>query len=402
MTTTNINQEDYTYLYETYNWFSGRFPENVQEAFNDFFVNGLRVSLLGISKNINILMEKEAYFVTKIRIDKFRDIYFRASEKATEAILYRALGNAQRAFSINKLTDLENKIITSFNDSLFNKINPILSPAPPTVKRINFDVIHLTFLVKNEEINRCGKFIITIPEELLSPERITSSGNKFEDMDFASSLIDVNIKIGTTKFSVFDLKALDIEDIVVFEQSNTKNLTLIYKDYEKEFEINPNLGLVLPIDDEEDEKMGADNLWDSIEVEMVAQFESVKFSLGELKKIETGQVIDITPIYNNKVTLSVEDKTIAKGSLVIVNDKYGVKIDEIVAAAPKKDQQTSEESNNDENNFNQSDDEDFSPMNNGENEDSLDDMPAQDSNNDSGDEEDEFDYSDFELEDEDI
>ncbi len=402
MAATNINQDDYTYLYKTYNWFDTKFPGDVQGAFDNFFVDGLKVSLLSVSKNINILMAKESYFVTKIMIDKFRDIYFRAAESTVDAVLYRALGRCQRGFNINKLSDLEAKIITTFNDSLFNKIRPILSPPPPTVKRINFDIIHLTFLVKNEEMDRCGKFIITIPEELLAPEAIESAEDKFSEMDFMANTVKVNIEIGTTKFSVFDLKALDIDDIVVFENSKKDTLKVIYKDYEKDFKIEPNLSLVLPVDDEEEEKMGADNLWDSIEVEMSAQFDTVKITLGDLKKIETGQVVDITPIYDNKITLSVEDKKIATGSLVIVNDKYGVKIEEIAAKSKTQALTQSQESEYDDS------DEDFSPMgdsgdfadsSNDENESPLDDMPTGD--NDNGDDE-EFDYSDFELEDEDI
>ena len=42
-------------------------------------------------------------------------------------------------------------------------------------------------------------------------------------------------------------------------------------------------------------------------------------------------VVDLVSIYNNRVTLTVEDKPIASGELVIVNDKYGVKITEVHA-----------------------------------------------------------------------
>lgn len=134
------------------------------------------------------------------------------------------------------------------------------------------------------------------------------------------------------------------------------------------------------------------NLWDSIEVEMQAQFDTVKITLGELKNIEQGLVVDLTSIYDNKVTLSVEDKPIARGSLVIVNDRYGVKIDEVIAggkteAQPAAEEQTEEHP------------EDVSANE----ETTAEEQPAEEENseNPSGDE-DEFDYSDFELEDEDI
>ncbi len=390
MTVSNINQDDYTYICNNYDWFQKTFPEPVRDAYKEFFSTGLRVNLIGISKNINLLMNNESYFVTKIMVDKFRDLYFRASDKAVNAILENALGRSPRAFNLNRLTDIEAKTITSFNDFLFHKISPLLSPTGPTVKRLNLDVIHLTFLVSNEETRETGKFILTLPEEMLSPQAIVSSGEKFNVTDFANCTIEAKIKIGQTKFSVFDLKALEEEDIVIFEKSNISKFTLIFNDYVKEFNINPNLGLVLPIDNEEGDKMGADNIWDSIEVELDAQFDSVKITLGDLKKIEEGQVVDLMPIYDNKITLSVEDKKIATGELVIVNDKYGVKIDKVLAKpAPTQANQESFD------NYSE-DDEDFSPL--GAQEETFDNSAA----NVAGDEEEEFDYSDFELEDEDI
>ena len=132
--------------------------------------------------------------------------------------------------------------------------------------------------------------------------------------------------------------------------------------------------------------MGANNLWDSIEVEMNAEFDAVRITLGELKKIEDGMVVDLTSIYNNKVTLRVEDKTIARGELVIVNDRYGVKIDEVIAQkAPIEPQAVA--NNNVADDFG-------TPENNN--------VPVDNSTPEATSTEDEFDYSDFELDDEDI
>ena len=137
------------------------------------------------------------------------------------------------------------------------------------------------------------------------------------------------------------------------------------------------------------------NLWDSIEVEMNAQFDTVKITLGELKNIEEGLVVDLTSIYDNKVTLSVEDKPIARGELVIVNDRYGVKIEEVIAPQQDKvDSQTIQQEGGFEDEFNNSFDENSPNPSEAP-------APEQQGEQPAG-EEDEFDYSDFELEDEDI
>lgn len=391
-----INSIDYKELYAQYNWFSNAYPPVVQASSDEFFLPGLKFILLGISKNINTLMDKDAYFVTKIRIDKLHDMFFRTSEKAIGIILDRALGKPNSRFNLNKLTDLEAKIITAFNDYMFNATSQFLTQAPPTLKRTNFDVVHLTFLLKDVDTNAVAKFIITLPDELLAPEVVTSQNDKFDYGDFSSSVIDVAVKVGSTKFKLIDIKNIDVDDIVVFDNSDTKHMVLKFKDYETDINLNPNLGLVMPVDnDGGNEEMAGENtnLWDSIEVEMDAQFDTVKITLGELKSIEKGLVVDLTSIYDNKVTLSVENKPIARGELVIVNDRYGVKIDEVIAKAPKAQNNQAAPIQNDEMSDAQAADFDDSNM------EFQEEAPVAQAQNS---EEDEFDYSDFELEDDDI
>lgn len=389
-----INSIDYKELYAQYNWFANAYPPVLQASSDEFFLPGLKFILIGISKNINTLMDKDAYFVTKIRIDKLHDMFFRTSEKAIGILLDRALGKPNSRFNLNKLTDLEAKIITAFNDYMFNATSQFLAPPPPTLKRTNFDVVHLTFLLKDTDTNAVAKFIITLPDELLAPETVTSASDKFDYGDFSSSVIDVAVKVGSTRFKLIDIKNIEVDDIVVFDNSNTNHMVLKFKDYEHDINLNPNLGLVMPVDNDggDDDMAGENtNLWDSIEVEMDAQFDTVKITLGELKNIEEGLVVDLTSIYDNKVTLSVENKPIARGELVIVNDRYGVKIDEVIAKAPKSENN----SNIIPQNETTTDEDDFSGDSMLEEEES---QPVSQSS----DEEDEFDYSDFELEDEDI
>ncbi len=400
MTNQNINSIDYKELYAQYNWFANNYPPIVQASSDEFFLKGLQFILVGISKNINTLMDKEAYFVTKVRIDKLHDMFFRTSEKAVEIILDRALGKSNSRFNLNKLTDLEAKIITSFNDYMFNSMAKFLSTAPPELKRSNFDVIHLNFLVKDNTTNQVAKFIITLPEELVNPDIVTSQKDKFDYGDFSTSIIDVAIKIGSTRLKLIDVKNIGLDDIVVLDNSNTSHMVLKFENYEKDINLNPNLGLVIPVDNDggSEEMTDSTNLWDSIEVEMEAQFDTVKITLGELKNIEEGLVVDLTSIYDNKVTLSVENKPIAKGELVIINDRYGVKIEEVIARSQKN--ETAEENILPVAEEEQPTSDDFSD----ETMDIDENSPQQENveNGEQNSEEDEFDYSDFELEDEDI
>ena len=381
-------------LYEEYDWFKKVFPIAAQKSSDGFFLPGFRFELIGISKNINLLMNKESYFVTKIRIDKLYDMFFRISDKTVAMLLEKALGRANRSFNINRLTDLEGEILTAFNDYMFRIMSKFLTPTPVVnIKRTNFDMIHLTFIVKNKETGEVGKFIISLPSVRLEANKVIVKEDKFEFSDFYKCTIPAKIQIGSTRFTVREMKGLEPEDIILLENSQLDTLKFIMKDYEKDFKINPNMGLEYPWDGDGGNKMseetGNNNLWDSIEVDMYAEFDPVKMTLGNLKKIENGLVIDIAALYDNKVTLRVENKVIGHGELVIINDRYGVKISDIVkggteavedmqsipqAASPMQEQSMPAENPNEP-------------------------MPTQEPQ---ANEEEEFDYSDFELEEEDL
>lgn len=78
------------------------------------------------------------------------------------------------------------------------------------------------------------------------------------------------------------------------------------------------------------------NLWDSIQVDMAAEFDKVKVTLGELKSIEEGLIVDLCSVYDNKVSLKVGGKTVAVGELVIINDRFGVRIEKVNDSAPQE------------------------------------------------------------------
>ena len=383
-------------LYKEYHWYQNVFPSIIQESYDEFFNPEFKLELIGVSKNINCLMDNESCFVTKVRIDYEYDMFFRLTDKAISLILNKWLGESKNKFNINKISELEAKVITSFNDFMFENIKKVLNPPPQNeIKRMNFDLIHLTFLIKEVEEynNKTGKVIVTLPLALLHPEVVTSTSEKFSETNFPNSETFAKVFVGQTKFSLYDLKHLEKDDVVVFENSDIEKLSLTINGQELPVRLNPNMDLLIPEDnDDGGEAMSStQNIWDSIEVEMYAEFDAVKISLGELKNIEDGLVVDLTSLYDNNVTLKVEGKPIASGSLVIVNDRYGVKINNVIAYSgetpmPRPARAQVEDGMEVEDNYQE---QEVAPA-----------PQAEEQFADNEDEE--FDYSDFELEDENI
>ena len=127
-TKTKIETSDI--LFEEYDWFKKLFPIALQKSSDGFFQPGLRCELVGVSKNINLLQNKEAYFVTKVRIDKFYDMFLRISDQAVSLLLNKGLGRTSKAFNINKLGELEAQVLTGFNDYVYKIIVQFLDPPP--------------------------------------------------------------------------------------------------------------------------------------------------------------------------------------------------------------------------------------------------------------------------------
>ena len=340
-----INSVFFDELYKQYAWYDSLFTPIVKNCSNEFFYDGFEYKLLSISTNMNVLAQDETFFVTKVKINSKNDVYIRISQEAINVILDKVLGKNNRKFDLTDVSELEAKIITAFNDFLYEAMAPNFTIDPH--KRYN-EIIHLTYFVKSEVSDTAAKFIISIPKDILNPQGLEINEPRFTDFDFVNSQVEVNLLLGTTTFPVADIKRLDIDDIVVFENSSSSEMTLRCENIEQKFQIKPNVNIVEPYEmgggNSMDESTNT-NLWDSIQVDMSAEFDKVKITLGELKSIEEGLIVDLCSVYDNKVSLKVGGKLVASGELVIINDRFGVRIEQITE--PSSPSNSSEYQNDD-------------------------------------------------------
>jgi len=325
-------------LYSQFNWFKTTFEQPVQEACDEFFDSGFEFKLVGISENMNVLTQNESFFVTKVSLDPKNDVFIRISQNAIMVILDKILGKSNKKFELSNITDLEAKIITTFNEYLYEKVAPNIDKT----KLEKYPVtINLSYFVRNLSSDESARFVLSFPKSVLAPVELppVPEEKKINEMIFSDCPVEVSIKVGSTDFSVNDVKRLDVGDIVVFENSNSGEMTLLCDNIVQRFAVNPNRNIIIPIDNDDDsdgeeedmDTSSITNLWDSLQIEMSAEFEKIKVSLGELKNIQEGLVVDISSVYNNKVSLKVGEQVVADGELVIVNDRYGVKISNVTA-----------------------------------------------------------------------
>lgn len=322
-------------LNRTYDWFDVNFTENLEIASSDFWNTEISAKLMGVCENVNLLSSQDEYFVTKIRLNKERAIFIRLSKQIVREFLEDSMGQSpvNKPFDLEKITELEAKILTGFNNYLYKFFSELLVPPNEIPQNtVNYNECILTFFVTNKK-RGIGKLIVTVPVIAVKPEKLRIR-HRFSIDDFKTCPARFNISVGKTKIKLNDIKQLEPGDIVVLEDSNIKRMTLIYENKTLKFKVVPNPALIKDFDYDGGRHMDENsetnfNMWDTIQVDMGAEFEKVKISLGELKQMSEGLVVDIGSVYENKIDLKVENKIIASGELVIINDRYGVRIDEI-------------------------------------------------------------------------
>ncbi len=320
-------------LFEEYPWYYSNLYLRMQKAADDFFKKNYKFRFMGISLEDNILFYGDEYFVNKIDINKLSSITVKISSTLISSLLDSTLGASENVFSLQKLTDIETSVIKDFTAYLYKNIEEHLNKTEVNKKVIKKSRLYnYTFYAKYGR-EHAGKIIITIPEYMLPEIEKPKYKNVFDINDFKNTVVKLKVGTGSTRVPLNDIKALENGDVIVLENSNINKMSVIWNNNAVEFSVNPNPSLIISVDnnggDEMEEDVKSQNMWDSILVDVVAEFDNVKLTLGELKQISEGLVIDVGSVYDNKIKLRVENQVVATGELVILNDRYGVRIDNV-------------------------------------------------------------------------
>jgi len=334
-------------LNQCFSWFDSQFTESLTTSSDQFLYYSLYFFLYAVTEEPQTLWKGNEYFVTQLDIADKCPFCIKLSDTAVKLILDKTFGEREgrkESFKIRDITELEGQILTAYNNFLFKNLRDTafnekfeieqIQPLPGT--RTNLIYLTLYLYHENLEENEAGKVIIYFPEYALKePEMLTYRQELIDIFQYEESCTRADIFVGKSKISLEDLKMLEIGDIVVLEKSNLHFMT-IKGDEDITFSVNPDPRLVMNINDPTGGKFtmnetdtSAKNIWDNLQVEVSAEFKSIKMSLGELRQITEGLVIDIAPIVQNDILLHVDGARIASGELVIIGDKYGIKITKV-------------------------------------------------------------------------
>ncbi len=347
-----------------FSWFDNEFSTIIKSTCNNYWKLSPQVRLFSLEKNSKHCSVGCKYFVAGTQISTVKYI-LRLSEPLCDTFLTKVLGkNDSPFFALTDLTELEVEVLNKFGNMLLKEFNKFL-PNPKKVKKLienetNLeDCITLGFIVYDKNDNpdefEMGKIFFTIPEKLIKFPELPEIEPVIDTTKFKKAKTPVDIFVGKTRLSLDDINNLEEEDIVVLEKSNIKKMA-ITSPTEFGFNVNPDPRLFIQNDEDDNEELPKENIemstkdiWDNVQVDVCAKFPQVKMSLGELREMAEGVVVELDSVYGNEVVLEVENRNVAKGELVIIGYKYGVKITEICSQAEEPEQinEPSAEQNND-------------------------------------------------------
>ena len=319
-------------LYKSFNWFDLIFTNAINQAVNEFWEADTKFKLISVAEDFNFFFGNSEYFVTRVKLAKNKNLAIRLSKNIVKFFLDNSLGE-KPDFVFEKITELEAKILTAFNNEIYKNCESVLTLNDDLAEDVS--ECNLTYFITSEKFDVPAKLIISIPNSFINCEEVFAEEDAFSISSFPATKASVDMFVGKTTLPLTDLQHIEKEDIILLEESNINNMTLAFEGEEIEFRISPDPSLIISFDEDDGSKnmSKTNNIWDNIQVDISAEFEKVKVSLGEIKQISEGLVVDIGSLYENEVSLKVENKVIAKGELVIINDRYGVRIVEVIKDA---------------------------------------------------------------------
>ena len=339
---------------KNFNIFTSQFCEALKSALELFWEQDAKITLQAVNDYREIRDEKLIsnldFFSSQIKVESHKPVIIRLSKEFIENILKNSLGINSSVFRLSAITPLEINILNGFCEFLYKRLKDVLiSPQEAKLSEKSEKNINMVFVAAQKD-DVVSKIMISIPQDRIKFEKLEKKQN-FKEEDFLTSNASIILCAGNTKITLDELQNLAQDDIVVLDNSELDKMTLISGDVKKKFNIKINPSLIVDINNEEDDedfnqtyeevKMEK-NVWDDIQIELNAEFEKVKMTIGELKQISQGQIIDLGSIFDNEISLFVEDRKVAKGELIIINDRYAVRLNEVlstntnkVAAEPK-------------------------------------------------------------------
>ncbi len=335
----------------------------LSDALSRFWGIPVRTKFFSASARPLYFWRMDEFYVSQLAlqeeaIDAFGIAQLRLSDQACSDLLISALGASHRPFRFEQISGLEGQLLNAMSREIFLTLTQSLIKRRVKHQRKS-PLVYLVWLLYPEvgearsdanvrftEPSGVGKLVLTVP---LSALRLMDASQQPESELLAETVFDhaqipVTLNPGTAKLTLMDLQSLEPGDLVILDQSRPDRMRFR----------NPQTGKLQPFSVQltdthlftvpytqemmmmETQQMETTKkmLWDNLMIDVSAEFDPVKLPLKQLRQMSEGLVVELGDLTRNRIHLVVEGKALATGELVIVGDKFGVRIHQVEVEPP--------------------------------------------------------------------
>ncbi|OGI19806.1 MAG: hypothetical protein A3B68_08330 [Candidatus Melainabacteria bacterium RIFCSPHIGHO2_02_FULL_34_12] len=269
----------------------------------------------------------------------------RIDARLTEYLLNNAFGVSpvNQPFNIKNINQLELNLLQGFLSNIETKLKDLweVDPKYPYLA----DLIYMVWLIESDE-GEIGRIAYAVPASL--KPKLTGALEAKEGIDLnklanTGIKVPINLKVGTTRLSITEIKSFEHGDLIVFEESDISKLIWHLGE----------ITIVLPEEDHpiflkdienieelaEEMVKSTHNIDDdplsSLPLELSAEFQKVFIPLKQVLDLKAGGVLPLGTVLDSELVLTAQGKPIAKGELVIVGNQFGMRITELFIGAKK-------------------------------------------------------------------
>lgn len=345
--------EKMTHLRKQWQW-ALQLKSALEQCLDQFWFTPVEAHLVGIVDTVQYFWELEDFYVSQKKLFAKQDIagypiQLRLHHQFCDYFFATALGPLEnRPFKLSELTPFEIFTLEKLSIQLFSVIQKSLGDITPPQKTASGcpdPLCHILFYVQTTATSEKIPLIISVPSDILpqSLEKIEvpplEESEQFADDQFLLNCYAAGLKfrIGSTRASLNDMQELAVGDMVILEKSHLKQW-LLWHDKRQTWVSIPmalsgHLQKFQPVDtalpgDSTTMKTQAPQSfhWENLQVDLVASFEPLKFPIKRLKEISEGLVLEVSGLTENSININVDGQPVAWGELVIVGDKFAVRI----------------------------------------------------------------------------
>ncbi len=327
----------------------------LQQCIQYFWNLSPKVRILSIAEEPHYFWHMQDFYVAQKGLDQEgkRWAQLRISEGLCQYLFEGALGKSleEQDFSLANIRSFEIFLLERFSRKLFQTIYPAMLKHPGKKAPAPEDdyLMHVVWSLAGEP-EQVNQIVLTAPQSCIK--------KLFEDLPplqtwhcneelFFNASVESRFQLGTTIATLEELQQLEPDDIILFENSQAQQWQLVDPISNQHLTVSvkvperhqiPDLYQQQGSSTMVNETQIKQNIWDTLEVDVTAAFSAVKIPLKQLKDMEQGLVVEVGDLMDNKVNIEVAGQSIAWGELLVVGDKFGVRIQGLHDAASRMEQ----------------------------------------------------------------